>query len=107
MLERLGPYTVNFHAKDFEIVRVPNAMGLRVTGTPAGKGRLHIPEILSELSRTARSDFTTVLELWMPPEPTVEQTIVKENCWVLQSVEYLEAVLRSHRQFLKKQEESS
>lgn len=107
VLERLGPYTVNFHAKDFDIVRVPNAMGLLVTGTPAGKGRLHIPEILSELSRTARSDFTTVLELWMPPEPTVEQTIVKENCWVLQSVEYLEAVLRSHRQFLKKQEESS
>ncbi|MBE6828942.1 MAG: sugar phosphate isomerase/epimerase [Ruminococcaceae bacterium] len=94
VLSHLGKYTVNFHAKDFKIGRVPNAMGLSVTGTPAGEGFLNVPAVLSVLQTEAQSDFSTILELWMSPEPTIEQTIEKEDQWVRKSVQYLRTLIR-------------
>ncbi|HWR22995.1 MAG TPA: TIM barrel protein [Feifaniaceae bacterium] len=90
----LARHTVNFHVKDFEIKRVENGMGLIVTGTPAGKGFLDIPEMERRLRVQARGDYSSVLELWMAPEPGMEETIKKEDRWVKESVAYLKRVLR-------------
>ena len=93
VVDALAKYTVNFHVKDFKIQRVENSMGLLVTGTPAGQGFLNIPAIKERLRREARQDFSSVLELWMAPEPTVEATIAKEECWVRESIAYLKEAL--------------
>lgn len=93
VLDELARYTVNFHMKDFRIDRIPSALGLRVTGTVAGEGRLNMGEIVRILEDRAQSDFTTVLELWMEPEATVEETVRKENCWVEQSIENMKQIL--------------
>jgi len=93
VMDVLARYTVNFHVKDFRIERVQNSMGLMVTGTIAGKGFLDIPKMLQRLQKEARCDFSTILELWMPPEATVDDTLRKEDLWVRESISYLKSVL--------------
>ncbi len=93
VLNALGKYTVNLHVKDYRIGRIPNSMGLMVTGTIAGQGFLNIPYMAETIGRNARGDYSSILELWMPCEPTVEETLKKENFWVEQSIDYLKSVL--------------
>lgn len=98
----LAKHTVNYHIKDFEIERIKNMMGLLVTGTIAGKGRLNIPKGIERLSNEAKSDFSSILELWMAPEATIEATIEKEDCWVKESIAYLKQVLNDRGLQIKK-----
>lgn len=93
VMDALARHTVNFHVKDFKIERVKNSMGLRVTGTIAGQGFLDIAKMEQRLSLEARCDYSTVLELWMAPEPGVEETVQKEDRWVKESVAYLKRIL--------------
>ena len=93
VMDVLAAHTVNFHVKDFKIERVKNSMGLLVTGTPAGDGFLDIPGMEQRLQTQARSDYSSILELWMVPEPDLETTIQKEDRWVKQSIAYLKHVL--------------
>lgn len=89
VIETLGKYTVNFHVKDYEIKRCNEQMGLRVTGTIAGQGFLKIPEMLKQLRAEAQTDFSSILELWMEPCETAEETVAKEQLWVKESIQYL------------------
>ncbi len=93
VMDILAAHTVNFHVKDFKIERVKNSMGLLVTGTPAGDGFLKIPEMEKRLQTQARCDYSSILELWMAPEPGLEETLQKEDRWVKQSIAYLKQVL--------------
>lgn len=88
VIETLAPYTVNLHIKDFDICREPHNMGFRITGAPAGRGKLDIPGLLRQLKAHGRCQ-TAVLELWPPPEPTTEQTVAKERRWLSESAAYL------------------
>lgn len=101
VLDQLAPYTVNFHMKDYRIDRVPNAMGLLVTGTIAGEGRMNFPQVVERLRREAKTDFSTIIELWMQPEKRIEETLKKENCWVEQSVANMKRMLGENHGFLK------
>lgn len=89
----LGPHVVNLHVKDFSIRRAGHNMGFVVEGTPAGKGMLDIPGILKQLHEHGR-EFNAILELWPPPEPTIQETIDKEINWVSQSIRYLRTLIK-------------
>lgn len=93
VLDALARYCVNFHCKDFIIRRVENKMGLLVTGTIAGEGLLNVPNVWQNLLENAPGSFSTILELWMAPGNTVEETLQQEDCWVKQSVAYLKNAL--------------
>ena len=88
VVTELAPLTVNLHIKDFQIARVPHLMGFTVEGRPAGAGMLDVPWLLQQLAPFNRCE-TAVLELWTPPEPDIERTVVKEEAWAAQSLEYL------------------
>lgn len=88
VVERLAPYTVNFHVKDFGISRLPHLMGFVVEGRPAGQGMLNLPWVLDQLARYERCQ-SAVLELWPPPEADPADTLEKEARWVEESVGYL------------------
>ena len=88
VVRELGPLTVNLHIKDFHIVRMPHLMGFTVEGRPAGSGFLNLPRLLEQLAPFNRCR-TAVLELWTPPEPCLDDTIVKEAAWAFQSLQYL------------------
>jgi len=90
--EILIPYTINLHIKDFTIYRISHKMGLIIEGKPAGKGMLNIPELVNRISETGKCR-STILELWTPPEPTMEQTIAKEEAWAEESKAYLKKIL--------------
>jgi sugar phosphate isomerase/epimerase len=90
--EILIPYTINLHIKDFTIYRVFHKMGLLIEGRPAGKGMLNIPELVSKLTEAGRCT-SAILELWTPPEPTMEQTLKKEAAWADQSIKYLKTLV--------------
>ncbi|MFC4778679.1 sugar phosphate isomerase/epimerase family protein [Paenibacillus sp. GCM10023252] len=92
VIHALMPYTVNLHIKDFDIQRVDHMMGFTVLGTPAGAGRLHIPELLQQLRATGR-EATAILELWTPYTRSVEETIQLEQQWMEQSLDYLKELM--------------
>lgn len=94
VVAELAPWTVNLHIKDFQIARLPHLMGFKVEGRPAGGGLLDIPWLLAELARHGRCE-TAVLELWTPPEPTLEDTIAKEEDWAGQSLAHLRPLFAS------------
>jgi sugar phosphate isomerase/epimerase len=85
LLRVLGPWVVNVHLKDFRVARLPHKKGFTVEGAPAGQGTLDVPQLISEF-QTLRRNLSVILELWPPPEPTIEQSIAKENAWTRQSI---------------------
>jgi len=92
VVETLGPLTVNLHLKDFVVRRAGHKMGFAVEGAPAGEGRLDIPWLVGRLRALGR-DPNAILELWVPPEEDVEQTVSKELEWARRSVETVRPLL--------------
>jgi len=84
----LRPYIINVHIKDFRLNRLPHKKGFLVEGCPAGQGVLDIPGLIAELGQL-RHEMSLILELWPPPEQTIEQSIAKEQAWTLESIRYL------------------
>jgi sugar phosphate isomerase/epimerase len=94
VLDTLLPWTVNVHVKDVEVSRVPHMMGFMVEGRPAGQGQLGVAALLQRLAAARREvpgghELSAILELWTPPEPTLELTIEKEQCWAQESIQFL------------------
>jgi 3-oxoisoapionate decarboxylase len=92
VINTLAPLAVNVHVKDFVIAREPHMMGFTIEGCPAGRGRLNIPALFAEVGRH-RNDITGVLELWTPPQASLESTVEVERRWAEESVAYLKSVL--------------
>jgi hypothetical protein len=90
--EILLPYTFNLHIKDFTIFRLPHKMGIIIEGRPAGKGMLNIPDLISKASESGICE-SAILELWTPPEQTLEMTIKKEQLWAEESIQYLKSLI--------------
>ncbi|WP_106829951.1 sugar phosphate isomerase/epimerase family protein [Parabacteroides pacaensis] len=88
VIRELLPYTFNLHIKDFQIERLPHKMGFSIAGTPAGKGKLDIKRIMSELNTIGQCP-SAILELWTPFRISLEETIRKENEWAIESMNYL------------------
>jgi sugar phosphate isomerase/epimerase len=88
VLNRLAPFTVNLHVKDFKIERLNHKMGFHVTGTPAGKGMMDVHRIMNKLSSGDRCQ-SAILEQWMEPENDIEETIKKEQQWAVEGIQYL------------------
>lgn len=89
----LLPYTINLHIKDFTIRRVSHKMGIVIEGAPAGSGMLNISELVNKLYFT-NSCQSAILELWTPPEKDFADTLVKEERWANESIEYLKAIMK-------------
>jgi sugar phosphate isomerase/epimerase len=92
VVEALAPLTVNLHVKDFTIFRASHSMGFTIEGRPAGQGRLNLPWLLDVLRGYGR-DPNAILELWTPPEDTLEGTIAREQRWAEESVAYLRTLI--------------
>lgn len=88
VINELSPFTVNLHIKDFQIERLSHKMGFKVEGTPAGKGRLNIPYLLSKIQPLGKCD-RAILELWTPFSSDIATTIAKEESWAIESMKYL------------------
>ena len=96
VLAELAPLAFNLHIKDFQISRMPHQMGFSVEGRPAGGGMLDLPDLLVGLRQHGRCQ-SAVLELWTPPEVSLDETIAKEEAWAGRSLEYLKPLFAETR----------
>ena len=92
VVETLGPWTINLHIKDFRFARLPHHKGFVVEGCPTGQGQLDIPWLLTSLSKLGQ-DCSAIVELWPPPEPTIAESVAKEDAWARSSVRYLRELI--------------
>jgi sugar phosphate isomerase/epimerase len=88
LLSAVGRWTVNLHVKDYCVFRPPHNKGFVVEGRPAGQGQLDVPGLLAAVRATGR-DMNAIVELWPPPEPSVAESVAKEERWAWDSVRYL------------------
>jgi len=94
VLRVLAPWVVNVHIKDFVVERLPHKKGFVVEGRRAGAGVLNVAAVINDL-RAAGRDPNLILELWPPPEPTIEESIAKEDVWARESIAYMRDYLKS------------
>lgn len=88
--ELLGPYTINFHVKEFIVRRIDHQMGFHIEGKPVGEGMLPLDWMLTQLKSKCTS---AILEQWVPPEKDIESTIAKEAEWAESSIDYLKKMI--------------
>lgn len=92
VVETLGCYTLCLHAKDFTIRRANHRMGFTLEGCPAGQGQLDVAWLLGELKRSPHP-FNVILETWVPPGKTLDETIARERAWTEAGVRYLRGLI--------------
>jgi len=94
VVETLGRYTLCLHAKDFTIRRVSHRMGFVLDGCPAGAGQLDLPWLLGQLTKSPHP-YNVILETWVPPGNTLDETIACERAWTDQGIRYLRELIRN------------
>ena len=91
-LQKLSPYTINLHIKDYDIIRVSHAMGFLITGRPAGEGRLDIKRIVGKVRENGKK-ANVILEQWAPFLDDIEETVINEEEWARRGVFYLKSIM--------------
>lgn len=89
VLKYMAPYCVCLHMKDYVIRRYNGGGGLKITGARPGTGRLDIRRCCEECRERSDSDFNIILESWMEPCETLEETLRVEDEWAMAGVAYL------------------
>jgi len=94
----LLPFTACLHVKDYTVIRGDTDMGFTIVGTPAGDGKLDVPDQLARL-REVNPQASVILEQWTPFAESIEHTIELQERWAEQSIAYLKQVrARLHSQ---------
>ena len=86
-VKKLAPHTISLHLKDFVVLK-KSGVGYWITGTPLGQGWLDVQTIL-DLIKQAGRDPNILIESWMIPKETLEETLLQEETWVRESIDYL------------------
>ena len=88
VFEKLSPYTINVHIKDYLIKRKHHQMGFDVLGAVAGEGMLPIAHVLEQLKLLGKCQ-SAILESWPSWEENLETTIEKEKQWAEKGMSFL------------------
>jgi sugar phosphate isomerase/epimerase len=92
VVQNLGPLTLCLHVKDFTIRRVSHQMGFVVEGCAAGRGRLNVPWLLEALKPCSHLG-NAILETWVTPGDSLDETIRRERAWAEDGVRYLRGLI--------------
>ena len=93
VLKYMAPYCVCLHMKDYVIKRYNGGGGLKITGASLGTGRLDIRKCYEECRNKSDRNFNVILESWMEPCETLEETLKIEDEWAGTGVSYLKTIL--------------
>ena len=94
VLRNMAPYCVCLHMKDYVIKRSNGGSGLKITGTCPGTGRLDIRRCYEECRDKSESSFNIILESWMEPCETLEESLSVEDEWARAGVVFLKNMLK-------------
>lgn len=90
---RCAARTVNWHVKDAAFSREPGWVGFRYTGTALGEGEIDIDGIRA-LLRPEERGISEIIEFWLPPSGSPEDTARREVEWTEQAINYLRRTRR-------------
>lgn len=93
VMKYMAPYCVCLHMKDYEIRRYNGGGGLKITGVPLGTGRLDVRGCYEACRAASDRDFNIILESWMEPSRTLEETLRAEDEWARAGVSYLKTII--------------
>lgn len=85
VMQTLAAYAINFHCKDYTILRKPSMLGFDVVGTPLGQGLLNLKRAQEMLP----PGLSWIIELWTPWQGDLKKTIMMENEWAEKSIQTL------------------
>lgn len=85
VIERVLPYVTNVHLKDFIYQRKDRTIGFDLIGTPVGEGQLDLKFMLNQV-KTLKRPLNGIIELWLPAQETMEQTLKVQDDWIVRSV---------------------
>ncbi len=91
-VRQLADYAISLHMKDYRMSAHPDGVGVLIEGAPLGAGDQQIQTILDELEQRGKH-LPMVLEQWMPPYSSIEETLQQEDEWIRQSVAYARSIL--------------
>ena len=92
IIEHTAEYCVCLHMKDYQIQRFNDGMGLQITSSCLGTGRQNIPYIYEEICKRTERDFNIILESWMTPLGTLEESLAREDAWVRSGIKYMQGL---------------
>ena len=92
VVEKLAPYVMSLHYKDYAIVRADHRLGFQVVGRPAGEGQVDGIWLIDVLAQ-AGCDPSIIVELWPPFLGTIEETVANEWEWARRSIRFLEGLI--------------
>jgi sugar phosphate isomerase/epimerase len=88
----LGPRTLCLHVKDITVRRMSHQMGFVDEGSAAGKGKLDIPWLLEKI-RPCAPRCNAILETWVTPSDSLDETIHRERAWAEEGVRDLRTLI--------------
>lgn len=88
VIGKVAPHVVNMHVKDFAFARREGGVGFSLVGCPLGTGLLDYDGMARTVRPQARG-INQIIEHWLPPAPTIEETCRMEQEWTQQGVAFL------------------
>lgn len=93
VLDHMAPYCVCLHIKDYLIRRNNGGGGLIITGALTGTGKLDIRKCYDDCRIKSSSNFNVILESWMAPCESLEETLQMEDKWVKEGIVFLKDMI--------------
>jgi 3-oxoisoapionate decarboxylase len=92
VVNSLAQFVLCLHVKDFTIRRVSHQMGFVIEGCAAGQGRLNVPWLLAAV-RSSPQPLNAILETWVTPGNSLDETIGRERTWADEGITYLRTLV--------------
>ena len=87
VVERVAPYVVNMHVKDFRFDRHEGWVGFSLVGAPLGEGLLDYDAMVARIDPDA--SVNQVIEHWLPWQDDAGTTCATERRWTEHNLSYL------------------
>lgn len=88
VIDRVAPYVVNMHVKDFQFTRQAGWVGFNLIGAPLGEGLLDYDAMIARIDPDTRG-LSQIIEHWLPWQDTPDATCAMERQWTDHNITYL------------------
>ncbi|ENH95892.1 hypothetical protein J416_13641 [Gracilibacillus halophilus YIM-C55.5] len=92
VIDKVSPYVVNLHVKDFQFIRNDGWVGFYLGGYPLGEGQLDLDYMLDSIEH---KNVNVIIEMWLNFRDTYDETVRTEKEWLSKSVDVLNKKLKS------------
>jgi sugar phosphate isomerase/epimerase len=87
VVDRVAPYVVNMHVKDFQFTRQAGWVGFNLVGAPLGEGLLDYDAMVARIDPDPT--VSQIVEHWLPWQGDPETTCATERRWTEHNLSYL------------------